>query len=243
MQTGVICAAVQPGANREEMSRLGRWLAWDSLQELTGKSRQQLEQSGVSLEKLENGKPVWKGIEAGVSISHTGTAAVAASAFFELGVDLERAERESLRVAARMFSLREQDWMNRQRQAGRVDGFSCLWTLREGYAKWTGLGLAGIGSACGKSNAEEGISEKSFPGKSCSRGMFSQGIFPGKSLPEQYPPLEFILEEDEVRCSDPRCQAELMELQLQGKRYRMALVYDRQDETVSWMLKTPCKNH
>ena len=80
MQTGVICATVQPGANREEMSRLGRRLAWDSLQELTGKSRRQLEQSGVSLEKLENGKPVWKGIKAGVSISHTGTAAVAASA-------------------------------------------------------------------------------------------------------------------------------------------------------------------
>ncbi len=216
MQTGVICAAVQPGANREEMSRLGRQLAWDSLQELTGKSRQQLEQSGVSLEKLENGKPVWNGIEAGVSISHTGTAAVAASAFFELGVDLERAERESLRVAARMFSFREQDWMNRQRQAGRVDGFSCLWTLREGYAKWTGLGLAGIGSA--------------------------GGTFPGKTFPGKFP-LEFILEEDEVRCSDSRCQAELMELQLQGKRYRMSLVYDRQDETVSWMLKTPCKNH
>ena len=216
MQTGVICAAVQPGANREEMSRLGRQLAWDSLQELTGKSRRQLEQSGVSLEKLENGKPVWKGIEAGVSISHTGTAAVAASAFFELGVDLELAERESLRVAARIFSLREQDWMNRQRQAGRVDGFSCLWTLREGYAKWTGLGLAGIGSAC--------------------------GTFPGKTFPGKFP-LEFMIEGDEVRCSDPRCQAELMELQLQGKRYRMALVYDRQDEKVSWMLKTPCKNH
>lgn len=216
MQTGVICAAVQPGANREEMSRLGRQLAWDSLQELTGKSRRQLEQSGVSLEKLENGKPVWKGIKAGVSISHTGTAAVAASAFFELGVDLELAERESLRVAARMFSLREQDWMNRQRQAGRVDGFSCLWTLREGYAKWTGLGLAGIGSA--------------------------GGTFPGKTFPGKFP-LEFMIEEDEVRCSDPRCQAELMELQLQGRQYRMALVYDRQDETVSWMLKTPCKIH
>lgn len=236
MQTGVICAAVQPGANREEMSRLGRRLAWDSLQELTGKSRRQLEQSGVSLEKLENGKPVWKGIEAGVSISHTGTAAVAASAFFELGVDLELAERESLRVAARMFSLREQDWMNRQRQAGRVDGFSCLWTLREGYAKWTGLGLAGIGSACGT------FPGKTFPGKSDLEKESPESKNLGKTFPGKFP-LEFILEEDEVRCSDSRCQAELMELQLQGKRYRMSLVYDRQDETVSWMLKTPCKNH
>lgn len=236
MQTGVICAAVQPGANREEMSRLGRQLAWDSLQELTGKSRRQLEQSGVSLEKLENGKPVWKGIEAGVSISHTGTAAVAASAFFELGVDLELAERESLRVAARIFSLREQDWMNRQRQAGRVDGFSCLWTLREGYAKWTGLGLAGIGRACGT------FPGKTFPGKSDLEKEFPESKNLGKTFPGKFP-LEFILEEDEVRCSDSRCQAELMELQLQGKRYRMSLVYDRQDETVSWMLKTPCKNH
>lgn len=236
MQTGVICAAVQPGANREEMSRLGRQLAWDSLQELTGKSRRQLEQSGVSLEKLENGKPVWKGIKAGVSISHTGTAAVAASAFFELGVDLELAERESLRVAARMFSLREKDWMNRQRQAGRVDGFSCLWTLREGYAKWTGLGLAGIGSAGGT------FPGKTFPGKSDLEKESPEPKNLGKTFPGKFP-LEFILEEDEVRCSDPRCQAELMELQLQGRQYRMALVYDRQDETVSWMLKTPCKNH
>lgn len=236
MQTGLICAAVQPGANREEMSHLGRQLAWDSLQELTGKSRRQLEQSGVSLEKLENGKPVWKGIEAGVSISHTGTAAVAASAFFELGVDLELAERESLRVAARIFSLREQDWMNRQRQAGRVDGFSCLWTLREGYAKWTGLGLAGIGSACGT------FPGKTFPGKSDLEKESPEPKNLGKTFPGKFP-LEFMIKEDEVRCSDPRCQAELMELQLQGKRYRMALVYDRQDEKVSWMLKTPCKNH
>ena len=236
MQTGVICAAVQPGANREEMSRLGRQLAWDSLQELTGKSRRQLEQSGVSLEKLENGKPVWKGIEAGVSISHTGTAAVAASAFFKLGVDLELAERESLRVAARMFSLREQDWMNRQRQAGRVDGFSCLWTLREGYAKWTGLGLAGIGSACGT------FPGKTFPGKLDLEKESPEPKNLRKTFPGKFP-LEFMIEGDEVRCSDPRCQAELMELQLQGKRYRMALVYDRQDEKVSWMLKTPCKNH
>ena len=241
MQTGVICAAVQPGANREEMSRLGRRLAWDSLQELTGKSRRQLEQSGVSLEKLENGKPVWKGIEAGVSISHTGTAAVAASAFFELGVDLELAERESLRVAARIFSLREQDWMNRQRQAGRVDGFSCLWTLREGYAKWTGLGLAGIGRACGTFPGKT-FPGKTFPGKSDLEKESPESKNLGKTFPGKFP-LEFILEEDEVRCSDSRCQAELMELQLQGKRYRMSLVYDRQDETVSWMLKTPCKNH
>lgn len=215
MQTGIICAAAQPGASQNEMSRLGRQLAWDSLQELTGKSRRQLEQSGVSLGKLESGKPVWKGIEAGVSISHTGTVAVAASAFWEIGIDLELAERENLRVAARMLSRSEQDWMNQQRQAGRKDAFSCLWTLREGYAKWTGLGLAGIQNL-------DISQEISAPGTVC--------------------PLEFSFGESGVVCSDPRCQAQLLELELQGRQYRLAVVYRRQTQTVSWKIKIPREN-
>lgn len=215
MQPGVICAAAQSGANQKEMSSLGQYLAWDSLQELTGKSRYQLEQSGVSLSKLESGKPVWKGIEAGVSISHTGNVAVAASAFFEIGVDLELADRENLRVASRMFSKNEQEWLNQQRLEGKADAFSCLWTLREGYAKWTGLGLAGIGNL------------------DISQEILAQG---------KTRPLEFRIEEDGVFCSDPRCQAELMELEVQGKRYRMAMVYDNQEKEILWKIKISREN-
>ena len=35
-------------------------------------------------------------------------------------------------------------WLSQQLQKGAQDAFARLWTLREAYAKWTGLGLAGL---------------------------------------------------------------------------------------------------
>ena len=43
-----------------------------------------------------------------------------------------------------MFTENEQRWLSQQLQEGAQDAFARLWTLREAYAKWTGLGLAGL---------------------------------------------------------------------------------------------------
>lgn len=125
-----------------KVSLLARELAWECLEQLTGCSAQQLKNQGVNLAKEESGRPVWVGIQAELSISHTGMFAAAAVSTVRIGMDLEPLAREHLRVAKRLFSLKEQEWLMHQKAAGRADAFSQLWTLRESYAKWTGLGLA-----------------------------------------------------------------------------------------------------
>lgn len=74
---------------------------------------------------------------------HRRTAAAAVSRV-RIGIDLEPAGRQNLRVARRMFTENEQRWLSQQLQEGAQDAFARLWTLREAYAKWTGLGLAGL---------------------------------------------------------------------------------------------------
>ena len=124
------------------LSELGRQAAWEALCSFTGETREELERSGVMLKKHPNGKPFFAGSHIGVSISHTSKTkkAVAAAAIYEgeVGVDVEDALRENGKVAKRMFSQQEQDWVGKHEDGG----FAQIWTLRESYAKWTGLGLA-----------------------------------------------------------------------------------------------------
>ena len=142
MQKIIILVQKSEDNDGHRVSLLARELAWEALEELTGTAQELLKAQGICLEKEQSGCPVWKGIEAEVSISHTGPFAAAAVSFLRIGIDLEPLGREHLRVAKRMFSTKEQLWMETQRTAGVQDAFAQLWTLRESYAKWTGLGLA-----------------------------------------------------------------------------------------------------
>ena len=129
----IVCMRSLPQGTAREVSALGHRLAWRALGLLLGCAEQQLFESGVRLAKEESGRPVWTGSDCFVSISHTGTTAAAAVSRVRIGIDLEPAGRQNLRVARRMFTENEQRW-----------AFARLWTLREAYAKWTGLGLTGL---------------------------------------------------------------------------------------------------
>ena len=142
MQKAIILIKKERSSDVRGGHSLARELAWECLERLTGGAAEQLQEQGVSLVREQSGRPVWKGIQAELSISHTGAFAAAAVSTVRIGIDLEPLNRERLRVAKRMFSLKEQEWLMCQKAAGRTDGFSQLWTLRESYAKWTGLGLA-----------------------------------------------------------------------------------------------------
>lgn len=63
----------------------------------------------------------------------------------EVGVDVEREqpERADLAVARRMFAPREAEALAALPPLLRARAFFTLWTIREAYAKGTGLGLAG----------------------------------------------------------------------------------------------------
>lgn len=147
----VVCVAHVKGCGQKEMSALGKELAWLALEELTGKDRQSLESEGILFAKRKSGQPFWQGSTAHLSITHTkDTSATAvadvaaAAAYCGVGIDMEAADRESLRAAKRMFSKAEQQWMEQQKASGENHAFAKLWTLREAYAKWTGEGLAGL---------------------------------------------------------------------------------------------------
>ena len=140
----IVCMRSLPQGTAREVSALGHRLAWRALGLLLDRAEQQLFESGVRLAKEESGRPVWRGTDCFVSISHTGATAAAAVSRVRIGIDLEPAGRQNLRVARRMFTENEQRWLSQQLQEGAQDAFARLWTLREAYAKWTGLGLAGL---------------------------------------------------------------------------------------------------
>jgi 4'-phosphopantetheinyl transferase len=67
----------------------------------------------------------------------------------EVGVDVEREhpERADLDVARRMFAPPEAQALAALPPRLRARAFFTLWTIREAYAKGTGLGLAGTEAA------------------------------------------------------------------------------------------------
>ena len=104
----IVCMRSLPQGTAREVSALGHRLAWRALGLLLDRAEQQLFESGVRLAKEESGRPVWRGTDCFVSISHTGTTAAAAVSRVRIGIDLEPAGRQNLRVARRMFTENEQ---------------------------------------------------------------------------------------------------------------------------------------
>lgn len=128
-----------PGGSAREVSALGHELAFCALSRLSGEPVSSV-RARTALIKHPGGKPAFAGSPAQLSISHTGTLAAAAVSAVDIGIDLEPLSRQSLRAAHRMFCQKELEWLCVQGEGA----FARLWTLREAYAKWTGLGLAAL---------------------------------------------------------------------------------------------------
>lgn len=137
----ILCCRSADGLDAAQLSALAKQLAWRALEQMTAQDPATLQAAGVQLQKESSGRPIFCGIDAFVSITHTAGMAAAAVSALPLGIDIERRSRVSPRAAERMFSLQEKCWMQ---QTDLADPFALLWTLREAYAKWTGLGLAGL---------------------------------------------------------------------------------------------------
>lgn len=86
----------------------------------------------------ENGKPYIEG-GAFFSLAHSGKYAVCAVSDFAVGVDIEGARKNSLRLARRFFTRSEYE---RIAASGEPDELFCrLWVIKESYIKATGKGL------------------------------------------------------------------------------------------------------
>jgi phosphopantetheinyl transferase len=87
----------------------------------------------------ENGKPYLKNSDTYFNISHSGDYVILATAESEVGVDIEKMDAFSDKVAARCFTPLECEWM---KQEGDNKAFYRLWAAKESVMKASGLGFS-----------------------------------------------------------------------------------------------------
>lgn len=77
------------------------------------------------------------------NLSHSGNFAVCIIADKPCGIDIEGGRTIKLSVAQRFFSSWEYEWIQSAKDTvGQEERFLRIWTLKEAYAKLTGLGIA-----------------------------------------------------------------------------------------------------
>ena len=90
-----------------------------------------------------NGRPFLKNRpDIYFSVSHSGTKAVAAFSDAEIGADIEKIKNADLKIAKRFFDEKEYDYLNSITDSEKQTAeFYRLWTMKESYMKFTGLGM------------------------------------------------------------------------------------------------------
>jgi 4'-phosphopantetheinyl transferase len=94
------------------------------------------------------------------SLSHTpGLIACLVAQEVDCGVDVEAisARRDVKGIAARMFTLQEQQQLDRMEGEAALQQFFAYWTLHEAYGKALGCGLAHIGHELGFAGTGAGV--------------------------------------------------------------------------------------
>lgn len=92
------------------------------------------------IETGAHGKPFLKGKKWHLSISHSGGIAGCALENCRVGLDLEMVRDFSLELAKRICTPEEWEWVQEHGDGNRT--LTKLWTLKECYMKYTGLGLS-----------------------------------------------------------------------------------------------------
>ncbi len=98
-----------------------------------------------SISRTEKGKPYVETAGAGgevhLSVSHSGPYFLCLIADRPVGVDVQQARNTGTdRISRRYFTGEEREYIERHGE----DGFFRLWTRKEAYSKYTGLGLQEI---------------------------------------------------------------------------------------------------
>ena len=91
----------------------------------------------------ENGRPFFENRpDIYFSISHSGMKAVAAFSDGEIGADIEKIKNADLKIAKRFFNEKEYEYLNSISDSEKqTSEFYRLWTMKESYMKFTGLGM------------------------------------------------------------------------------------------------------
>lgn len=99
---------------------------------------------GIDYENLEivfneSGKPYFKNSKYFFNTAHSGKYAICVISDKEVGIDIEEIKDFKEKVAERMFTKREQQYI--EICPDKEDMFYRLWTLKESYSKCIGKGL------------------------------------------------------------------------------------------------------
>ncbi len=89
----------------------------------------------------ENGKPLLKDCDVHFNLSHSGDWIVCAVGKVNIGIDVEEMRETAYKDIYCSFAQSEIDWLNSMEPDARADGFYQVWTLKESYVKYCGIGL------------------------------------------------------------------------------------------------------
>ena len=122
-----------------------------------------------------HGKPYLRGNPFYFNLSHSGGLVVCAVEQMPVGVDVERVRHFSSMLLERVCTLREQEQVSACENRDRA--ITRLWTMKESYMKYTGLGFAqGL-----LATEFEGLEEK-HPRLRSGEGCFTTLELPGAFL-------------------------------------------------------------
>lgn len=96
----------------------------------------------ADLKRAPGGKPYLPGGAPEVNLSHSGDMVVCAISSRGVGVDIEAVATSRDREIVRLFHPAEQDWFAALPPREKTGAFYALWTHKESYMKYTGLGAA-----------------------------------------------------------------------------------------------------
>lgn len=100
-----------------------------------------IKNAALIIEKTAYGKPLFSGLPIDFSISHSHNWVLCGISTEAIGVDIERIKNVDLSIAKRFFSKKEHAFLLNRNELDRINSFYDLWTLKESYIKWLGLGL------------------------------------------------------------------------------------------------------
>lgn len=109
----------------------------------------------VSYLYTERGKPYLTGLDAYISLSHSGKLAVCAISGVPVGVDIQQLRNTDIKIAERFFSEEEKAAVAAACGKEREKIFFEIWVKKEAYVKLTGEGIsAGFGTMNDKKKGE-----------------------------------------------------------------------------------------
>lgn len=76
------------------------------------------------------------------NLSHSGKYAVGAFSRYEVGIDIEQIQKQSMELAKRFFAPQEYDFLMQQQPHLRDEMFTRIWCLKESYIKAVGRGMS-----------------------------------------------------------------------------------------------------